>query len=466
MAPDAERPQLSGDRYRIDSYLSSGTHMTSWRGHDLRLNRAVTIRVIRDDLPDGNGADVKGSVVSHLRRAVRVEDPGLTRIYDTLGPDNVGVVSEPIDGDSLKTRIDEHGPMSLDRSCAIVVELAKTLDAVHQQRITHGGLDATSIGYTSDGRLVISDLGTCGQPEATEDLIAADIFDLAGLLHHLVCGRRPHDSGTNHEIDLSTPADIAGVLTLAFSGKPPWTTALQFGAAVDARSDLDSDEHGEFARAERRWLLPVGAVLIVAVVIGLIGSLIGSGNVARDIIDNARDVVGLDPAPVTTSPPSSTARPVVPPASTVVPFDMEILRITDFDPDGDDNREHPERLVLINDADPTRGWQTQIYTSRDFGRLKDGLGLIVELVDPGRITEVVVRSPTRGWAFELFLADAPPLGIDDWGEPVHTSSDIDSDTVIEIDSIDTASLLIWITDLGDGPQYRATITDIEISGIG
>jgi len=479
MARDAGAPQLVGDRYQISGHLDSGEgrRMEAWRGHDLRLNRAVTIWTIcpynnTDRASSGQDTDaasdmesIEANVRAHLHQAVKVEDPGLTRIYDTLGPELVGIVSEPIAGETLRTQIEEHGPMSVDRATSLTIELAKTLDTVHRHGMTHGGLDANSVGFTGDGRLVIADLGTFGQPKSDADTISKDIRALAALLHELTCGRPPHERGRTTEIDPSTPAPIAGLLTRALAPDPPWVTAQQFAAALDERPDVETHEAAGFVSAERRWLVPAAIVLLVAVLLGAIGAIVGRTSVGQDIFENAREVVGLEPAPSTSSTSSTTTTSTPAEPVQVQTTETAILRITDFDPSGD-NREHPERLVLINDLDPSRGWQTETYTTRDFGRLKQGVGLVIELESPTLLTEIVVRSPTRGWAFELFTADSPPIAVDEWGTPVHVASGIGSDTTIELDERGATSVLLWITDLGDGPQFRVTITDIEITGIG
>jgi len=487
MASDSRAPQLLSDRYRIVGHLDSGAgrRMEAWRGHDSRLDRAVTIWLVcpspstdasRDTSDDPakpdlalNNEELEARVLAHLRQAVKVEDPGLTRIYDTLGPALVGIVSEPIAGDTLHAQIETRGPMSLDRATSLTIELAKTIDTVHRHGVTHGALDANSVGFTSDGRLVIADLGTFGQPENDTEAVSRDIRALAALLHQLTCGRPPHEHGGSVEIDPSTPAPIAGLLTSALGPTPPWATAQQFADALDERHETEADESAGFVSAERRWLVPAAGVLVVAVLLGTIGALVGQTSVGQDLFHNARDAVGFEPTPITTTT-STTATTTAITDAPEAPIQAEaseaaILRITDFDPVGD-NREHPERLVLINDLDPSRGWQTEMYTTRDFGRLKEGVGLVIELESPTLLTEVVVRSPTRGWAFELFTAESSPIAVNDWGDPVHTATDIGSDTAVEIDGLEATSVLLWITDLGDGPQFRVTITDIEIAGIG
>lgn len=454
-------PSLAGGRYRVDAHLRRRTYVDEWQGHDLRLDRVVTIRVLRPDLDD---EEVRARVVAHLRHAVRVEDPGLTRIYDSLGPEVVGIVAEPIVGDDLRSQVLATGPMSVDRARSIVVELAKTLDTAHRAGLVHGGLDASSVGYTSDGRLVIGDMGAHGVPVHDEDAVRDDVRALAAILHELTCGRPPHDRGRGLELDPSVPMSIAGLLEQAFGTNDPFRSAQHFAAAASHGEVADVAPEVGFASAERRWLVPALVVIALAVVLGGVGALISRTTVGRDIIDNARGAVGLDPEPITTTtnPEPTTAAPTTTRAP-AISVELPILRITDFDPDGNDGTEHPERLVLINDGDPARGWQTELYTTRDFGRLKGGVGLVIELPAETTLDEITVRSPTRGWGFRLFASTDPPVAAE-WGGALHDVTDISSDTTLDLDGHPVRSLLLWITDLGDGPQFRVTITDVELRG--
>lgn len=465
MSSGAEAPRLVGDRYRVDSLLSRGTVMDAWQGHDQRLDRAVTIRVLTPE--SAADSDLAARAAQHMRKTVKIDDPGLTRIYDSLEPHLVGMVCEPIDGLDLQAHVATNGPMSTDRARSLTVELAKTLDAVHRAGLVHGCLTPASVGFTSDGRLVISDLGTAARPDATAESVATDIEALAAILHELACARPPHEGPKGPELDPSTPASIAGALSLAFSTDPPWTTAQQFAAHLSDDGVAGTPPPAGFASTERRWLVPAIFVLVIAGLIGLIGATASRSSVARDILDNAREAVGFDPPPTSElSTTTTTISELTIPTSTETPrviSQLTIQRITDFDPDGNDGTEHPERLTLINDGDATRGWQTELYTTREFGNLKDGVGLIIELSDTSVITGLTVRSPTRGWGFAVFVSEDGPISAD-WGLPIHVTTNFGSDVSVEIDELEVQSVLLWITDLGDGPQFRVTITDIDIFG--
>jgi hypothetical protein len=134
----------------------------------------------------------------------------------------------------------------------------------------------------------------------------------------------------------------------------------------------------------------------------------------------------------------------------------------DVDPAGDGG-EHPERLRSVNDGQSEDGWYTERYTSRDFGSLKPGVGLVVRLEAPTAIDRLVVGSPDTGWSMAVYASRDVPNDLADWGEPLAEVSDIHGDALVDLGGQVVATLLVWITDLGpdEGDGHQVTITRIE-----
>ena len=164
------------------------------------------------------------------------------------------------------------------------------------------------------------------------------------------------------------------------------------------------------------------------------------------------------------------AAPTTVPETTRVP--AEILRITDFDPFGDDIIEHPERLLSLNNGDDLTGWHTSRYNSPNFGGLKDGVGLLVELGGEAvpDIAQVTIESPSTGWHFQLLASQERRATQIQWGEPVAeltVGPDQNSEIVLDFVSqrLRAGTLLLWITDLGDELEtgdYRVTVTGVKV----
>jgi tRNA A-37 threonylcarbamoyl transferase component Bud32 len=230
---------------------------------------------------------------------------------------------------------------------------------------------------------------------------------------------------------------------------------------------LDPEEAGagEFVRRERVWFIPALVVVALGLALAVAGLVGGSGPVGRRIIEGAREAVGLrEPAPVDTSAqPSPTTTPAGGDEG-ITP--LPIAAIVDFDPGGD-GVEHPDRLAMINDDNPAEGWYTEKYTTRDFGGLKEGLGLIVRLDAPVPLAALVVDSPNSGWSAQVHTSDAGlPDRLEDWGPVKGSTSAVAGQAQIDLDGSAASSVLLWITDLGEQTSdgFRFIVTAITAVG--
>ena len=99
---------------------------------------------------------------------------------------------------------------------------------------------------------------------------------------------------------------------------------------------------------------------------------------------------------------------------------VSIVRVTSYDPNGDDNMENDEQLPNLLDNDAATQWRTVCYGNKFFGQ-KEGVGFVVELStrSTGTLSVDVGHSP---WAVDIFTAiDAIPTQRSQWGPRVDKS---------------------------------------------
>lgn len=173
---------------------------------------------------------------------------------------------------------------------------------------------------------------------------------------------------------------------------------------------VDSDDPDAYAMgplpAEQRsrvsqWIL-LGGVLLVIVAMVLALSTITSG--FRDRVTN----------PLNTDPPEASAGAPVsdgggeepaeeepteeePPAPPATLRGIEVFTLgSDSEPDNADQTER------ITDGDPGTFWSTKIYANPQYGNLKDGAGLRLDLGEPSTLTAVVATTARNsGGVIEL-----------------------------------------------------------------
>ena len=155
--------------------------------------------------------------------------------------------------------------------------------------------------------------------------------------------------------------------------------------------------------------------------------------------------------------PSATA--AAPQVRTIAPVSVEA-----FGPDGTANGDNPQTAGRVL-ADPADGWLSQWYATPNFGDLKQGTGL---LLDMGRTVTIATVSLTLGGYpganLELRLGASPELG----ALPVVASAS-NAGTVLSLPlkaPVRARYVLLWFTKLPpDGAgTYQAFVHGVTVRG--
>jgi hypothetical protein len=143
---------------------------------------------------------------------------------------------------------------------------------------------------------------------------------------------------------------------------------------------------------------------------------------------------------------------------------LSLTRAVPFDPLGDGEESNGTAAFAI-DGNATTAWRTEGYDTRHLGGLKPGVGVWVELSQPAEVRRVKVISKTQGWAAEVYVAERPARSLADWGQPVARAKDIAGNAEFDVDSVRGRYVLLWITDLGNGPpRVFAEISELQVLG--
>jgi serine/threonine-protein kinase len=374
--------------------------------------------------------------------------------------------------------------------------VADALDYAHRSGVIHRDVKPGNIILAEDDRVKVADFGIAKAAiDALEDASGAgpgltdltqsgaivgtakylspeqvnagpvdgrsDVYALGVVLYEMLCGRAPFVGDTDvavamqhatatplspRQVRAGIPRALEAVVLRAMAKAP----AQRFPTAAEMHTALLSVDLGPddavpavrrddtppggvpptFAQSERSWIVPVLLIVVLAVTLGVVGVLFARSDTGQRLLH----------------PPSS--------AGSAKGAAVAVRSASAFDPPPGSGQEHDAELPNLFDGDPSTTWGTEQYGNRQFGGLKSGVGFVLELDGPHRLSQLSLTSPTQGWGAQVYVADstkasAPP---GDWGEPVASRTGIAGDATFDLGGHQGAVVLVWITDLGDGNE--------------
>ena len=160
-----ETRDLSGtvlaERYRLDSLLGSGGYGQVYRGHDLKLQRPVAVKI-------GHARTSSDLLLDEARGVARLKHPCIVGVHDCGEHDGrMFLVFELIDGKSLADMIRDK-KLPVRDAVNLVAEVAEGLHYAHQQGCLHRDIKPENILINADGKPLIADFGVACTLEEIE----------------------------------------------------------------------------------------------------------------------------------------------------------------------------------------------------------------------------------------------------------------------------------------------------------
>ncbi len=523
-APTRAGTLLAG-RYRFQELIATGGMVQVWKATDEVLNRTVAIKVLHDHL--ATDATFIARFRAEATSAARLNHRSIVAIYDTVSCDDTeAIVMELIDGATLRELLDTNSPIDMAEVSRIVSDVCEGLDVAHKAGVVHRDIKPSNILLATDGRVVVTDFGIAkaeqsaeltqtGHMMGTAKYLApeqvsghsvdgrSDLYSLGVVLYEAVCGRAPFLGETSlataiartqtepqppRQIRPACSQQLEGVILRAMQREPAdrFATSTDLKIALqealnegglpgdyDAPISAPDFDHAtdetlsqSFARSERSWMIPVGAVLTISGALILAGLFFGGTSTGRGIVRDTAEVVGISDDTSTTETevlPATEKRDPQPDSGPggAVP----IVAAAAFDPFGD-GQEHGDKAAFAFDADPESFWRSERYENRLLGNLKPGVGIWVSVAPGTSISAIEIDANNVVWAVEVFIADDVGSTLEQWGDPVARSDKLADETRIPVAELSGGAVLVWITDLGDGPTpIRMEISEIRVIGV-
>lgn len=149
---------LLDGRYRVEASIATGGMSTVYRGHDVRLDRPVALKVM--DSRYAGDSQFLTRFQLEARAIARLKDPGLVAIYDQghAGP-RPFLVMELVEGGTLRELLRERGPMPPHAVVAVLRPVLSGLSVAHRSGLVHRDVKPENVLISDDGEVKLVDFG-------------------------------------------------------------------------------------------------------------------------------------------------------------------------------------------------------------------------------------------------------------------------------------------------------------------
>ena len=148
-----------GELYDIREELGRGGMALVFRAIDLRLRRAVAIKVLPPEL--AFNADVRTRFLREAQTAAQLSHPHIVPIFSVDEKDNISyIVMGLVEGESLAATLRGDERMPIDTVRRILSEVADALDFAHRHGVIHRDVKPDNILLDKhSGRAMVTDFG-------------------------------------------------------------------------------------------------------------------------------------------------------------------------------------------------------------------------------------------------------------------------------------------------------------------
>jgi len=222
---------LSG-RYRIEREIGRGGMATVFLAEDEKHHRRVAVKVLQPDL---SPALTSERFLREIEVAARLTHPHILPLHDSGEAAGLLYYVMPfIDGQTLRSRLENEGPLPIDETLRVVSEVADALDHAHRAGIVHRDIKPENLLFAS-GHALVSDFGIARVAAAA----GGERLTATGLLLGTPAYMSPEQAAGAEVLDARSDIySLACVAYEMFSGTPPFTGPT--AQAVMARHAIDA----------------------------------------------------------------------------------------------------------------------------------------------------------------------------------------------------------------------------------
>ena len=212
---------MLGGRYELDGIVGRGGMAEVFRARDIRLDRIVAVKTLRDDL--ARDQTFQARFRREAQSAASLNHPSIVAVYDT-GEDMVGptpvpyIVMEYVDGRTLRDLLRDDRRLLPERAAEITDGVLRALDYSHRNGIVHRDIKPGNVMLTRSGEVKVMDFGIA---RAVSDAQATmtQTAQVIGTAQYL-----SPEQARGERVDARSDLYSAGCLLYELlTGRPPFT---------------------------------------------------------------------------------------------------------------------------------------------------------------------------------------------------------------------------------------------------
>jgi beta-lactam-binding protein with PASTA domain/serine/threonine protein kinase len=239
---------LLDERYEVEELIARGGMATVHRGHDLRLDREVALKIMHPHLADDE--QFRRRFSREARSAARLSHPHVVGVFDQgQDGDVVYLTMELVEGGTLRRALASEQSRSLRETLAVTDQVLQALQAAHHAGIVHRDIKPENILLTPSGSVKVADFGLAraigsSNSSATGTMLGtvayispevvtrghcderSDLYSLGVVLYEMLVGTQPYTGEQPVHIAFQHVHEDIPAPSARVPGLPPQIDAL------------------------------------------------------------------------------------------------------------------------------------------------------------------------------------------------------------------------------------------------
>lgn len=275
-------------RYALESLIGIGGMANVYKAQDLRGERTVAVKVLRDEFLQN--AELVRRFKNESKAISILNHPNIVKVFDVSVTDKLNyIVMEYIEGITLKDYMNQRGgPLTWKETLHFIEQVLDALDHAHSKGVVHRDVKPQNIMLMADGTLKMMDFGIARfsreqsvsvsekvigsvhyispeQASGDETTLTADIYSVGVMMYEMLSGRLPFESDdamavvvkqisdkapSLREIAPDVPEALAEIAEHAMAKNP----ANRYQSAQEMKDDLEKFKQDPQIRFEYQYM--------------------------------------------------------------------------------------------------------------------------------------------------------------------------------------------------------------------